>query len=225
MNLIKNQYFAIKKTSERPKIYKKPPKTRHFLHGESTLKTFCIPKTTKSRETNTFYYKFCETNRLKISMRKDRFFQWENLDVKRPKNYFYHLFFTEKSLKNPYFSAFLGHFDRFWFHMKHTLILPLFHVKHMFFDHFSPIFTPVFLLLSSCFSSLVAYTTISPVFLPIFCPFLDCFFSPYFSLPTCYLLDLHTTSTTLRYPVTCRHLEPHVLLIVLDWFLTVFGLF
>ena len=63
---------------------------------------------------------------------KEQIFQGENLDAKRMKNYFSTLFSAEKHPKIPYFSAFLPYFGRFWFHMKHSLITPLFHVKHIF---------------------------------------------------------------------------------------------
>ena len=63
---------------------------------------------------------------------KEQIFQGENLDAKRMKNYFRPLFFSQKPSKIPCFTAFLPHFGRFWFHMKHSLITPLFHVKHIF---------------------------------------------------------------------------------------------
>jgi hypothetical protein len=88
----------------------------------------------------------------------------------------------------------------------------LFHVKHMFFDHFSPIFTPVFRSLSSQFSSLVADSTISPVFLPIFCPFWIVFsrLISHFSLATCLIYALHPPP---RHSITHIYPELHVLFV------------
>ena len=77
-------------------------------------------------------------------MVKDEIFQWQNLDGKRTKNYFQHLFFPQKPSKIPCFTAFLPHFGRFWFHMKHPPLFALFHVKHMFLAPFYHLFTPYF---------------------------------------------------------------------------------
>ena len=77
-------------------------------------------------------------------MVEDKIFQWQNLDGKRTKNYFHRLFFPQKPSKIPCFTAFLPHFGRFWFHMKHTPLFALFHVKHMFLTPFYRLFTPHF---------------------------------------------------------------------------------
>ena len=98
----------------------------------------------KTCETRWFYYKFCETKRLNFSMVEDEIFQRQNLDGKRTKNYFHRLFFPQKTSKIPCFTAFLPHFGRFWFHMKHTPLFALFHVKHMFLAPFYRLFTPIF---------------------------------------------------------------------------------
>jgi len=82
-------------------------------------------------ETSGFFYIFCETKQGKISMEKGAIFQWRNLDGERTKNYFKPLIFAEKPPKIGCFSAFLGTFEGFLFHMKHNAKTELFHVKHI----------------------------------------------------------------------------------------------
>ena len=83
-----------------------------------------------------FFIFFCETKQGKISMEKGAIFQRRNLDGERTKNYFKQPIFTEKSPKIGCFSAFLGTFEGFLFHMKHNTKTELFHVKHILLSHF-----------------------------------------------------------------------------------------
>ena len=71
-------------------------------------------------------------------MEKDPYFSVKNLDVERTQNYFLHLKNGQKCSKMRGFEGFLGDFEGFLFHMKHTPIVQLFHVKHMFFARKSP---------------------------------------------------------------------------------------
>ena len=99
--------FQLRKPVFGQKSIKNHQKHVIFYMEKTHRKYSVFQKSQKSRETNTFYYKFCETSRLKISMVKGQFFQRQNLDVKRPKNYFCHLFFTKKNhSKSPVFLHF-----------------------------------------------------------------------------------------------------------------------
>ena len=112
-------------------------------------------------------------------MVEDEIFQWQNLDGKRTKNYFHRLFFPQKPSKIPYFTAFLPNFGRFWFHMKHTPLFALFHVKHMFLTPFYRLFTPFL----SYFTPLQQPTLISVCFRCIFL-WISCCFSAFWHLYT-----------------------------------------
>ena len=75
-----------------------------------------------------------------------RYVKLENNDVWDHRYYALNTYyiFAEKYPKKPCFSACLPYFGRFWFHMKHSLKLQLFHVKHIFLSGFLSHFTPSF---------------------------------------------------------------------------------